>query len=107
MLLTCGAFSRRLTTGGKHTSKHFDENGAFRLKRIVDGEEVADGAEIIPMDSFPIPKHPVLEALEDALPRPRRENSGEGEGADTHQATLRIFADLLASCLIPNPAKRA
>merc|ERR1712039_887220 len=106
MLKICGEFSRQVVAGGKHTSKHFVDNGSFRLKQLVDDEEAVPNEQneaILPMERFPRPKQPVLDILEAAIGQQLRREKG---GSADQGAILRLFAELLASCLFPNPASR-
>lgn len=84
MMKHLGAFSRRFCGAGLLSSKHFRrEDGAFCL----------GGEQFVGRENFPRPARPLCDRLQETL-------------TDASPVALKAFADLIVSCVTPDPAVR-
>merc|ERR1712217_327347 len=102
-LKAIGPFPKAFATTGDVAPKHFTMDGDFKLHTSVGGENGEMTEEIKPMDRFPKPPSPLfLKQLQEHAGSPPA-----GGDFTRHKARLHRLADLIARCVVSDPAARA
>lgn len=101
ILKVCGPFSKTFATSGKFASKHFNADGDFLSAHAGIMRHTAN-PHTIPMAKLVGPARPLSRLLQEALPEPPR-----GVPSERHEGLVLHFAELVTSCLAPDPTARS
>jgi len=125
-----GGFYKKFAIKGEFAPKHFTREGSFRLREpaveavgvgpitaaakaaaaaaaVAVGGAVASAEALFPMAMFPKPAKPGRPVILQKLLEECNVAPPQGADVSAHKASLRLFAELITTLLVPDPAERA